>query len=189
MPEEVASPVTSSLQSQLEFARHSFDSQQRAIRLLDSKAGIFISLLVFLANGMAYTMRDASTKLHWTGRGAVFTWLYLGSLLVFLSGFVVTAWCVQRVVRPRTSPTTTLAGGLLYARAIVSFRRPQAYHDAVKNASEESLLEDVTVQTYNLSVIVERKTEALRTAWRPTLLCFLAWAINIVVAIGVLSRH
>lgn len=101
---DFASRANSALQSQLEYARHTFDNQQSTIRHLDSKAGVFITLLVFMATGTLAIARDACTRLHWTGKGSLPSWIYLVSSLLFVLGFLATGWSVQRVIRPRALP-------------------------------------------------------------------------------------
>ena len=51
MTQPVDSPATKNLGPQIEFARHVYDNQQAIIRQLDVKAGVFVTLLVFLASG------------------------------------------------------------------------------------------------------------------------------------------
>jgi hypothetical protein len=185
--EQATSEVTGTLQSQLAFTRHNFDDQQGIIRQLDSKAGVFITLLVFLANGALIMARDASPRLRWSGTGALASWLYLGSFVLFLLGFLVTAWCVQKVIRPRA--LTSLASGLVFARDVLGHGSPVNYHKAMESSTEEALLKDLTIQVFNLCVIVQRKTNALHLAWWPTMVCFVAWAINAILAVCVLSQH
>jgi hypothetical protein len=185
---DLASRVDS-LKSQLDFARHVFDTQQAAIRHLDSKAGFFITLLVFLATGTLAIARDACTRLHWTGRGSLPSWIYVTSSLLFVAGFLTTAWCVNRVIRPRASPAIRLPNGLVFSRDVVAHLSAEKYHHAVEHTSDELLLNDLNIQIFNLATIVKQKNDALQVAWWPTIFCFAAWATNGTVAIYVLSRH
>ena len=75
---------------QIEFARHNYDNQQALIRQLDVKAGVFITLLVFLATGVLPGARDVSAKLHWSGKGALTSWIYVATGLVLVVGFLAT---------------------------------------------------------------------------------------------------
>jgi hypothetical protein len=172
---------------QIEFAQHVYDNQQAIIRQLDVKAGVFVSLLVFLAIGALPIARDVSTKLHWTGRGALTSWSYAGSGLILVVGFLATAVCVQRVIRPRASEHTSLSTGLIFAPDILSHGDPEKYHDATEHATEQTLLKNLTVQIFQLSAIVQRKTDALRLARWPTMISFLAWAVNTATGAYILT--
>ncbi len=172
---------------QIEFARHNYDNQQALIRQLDVKAGVFITLLVFLATGVLPGARDVSAKLHWSGKGALTSWIYVAAGLVLVVGFLATAVCVQRVIRPRGSEHRGLSSGLMFASDILSHGDPERYHAETENMSEQALLKNLTAEIFQLSAIVKHKTDALRLARWPTMISFIAWAINCVVGAYILT--
>jgi hypothetical protein len=184
--------VTSSLamyrlRAQLEFARYNHDNQQAIIRQLDTKAAVFITLLVFLATGTLPLAKDVCAKLHWSGQGAVSSWTYFISALTLVSGFVATVLTVQRVIRPRGSEHRSIVHGLMFAGDVLSHNAPDSYHEATKQMTEEVLLKNLTTQVFQLSRIVQRKTDALQLARWPTMISFFAWAVNSAVSIYILT--
>ena len=124
MTQPVDSPATKNLGPQIEFARHVYDNQQAIIRQLDVKAGVFVTLLVFLASGALPLARDIGLKLVWTGKGAITSWIYVSSGVILAIGFVGTALCVQRVIRPRGSEFGPLSAGLMFAPEILCHKGP-----------------------------------------------------------------
>src|SRR5882672_7446369 len=125
MQEQRMSDLKENLHSQIEFARHSYDNQQAIIRQLDTKAGVFIALLVFLVTEAIPLARDVSAKLQWVGRGSVSSWLYVGSAVFLAIGFIATAIYVQRVIRPRGSEYATGSAGLMFANDILRHGSPE----------------------------------------------------------------
>src|SRR5438552_3816088 len=64
MQEQRASHSKESIHLQIEFARHSYDNQQGIIRQMDVKAGVFITLMVFLVTEAIPLAKDVSGKLQ-----------------------------------------------------------------------------------------------------------------------------
>src|SRR5437763_10294584 len=139
MQQGVATAVDA-LQSRLAFARYNYDTQQAIIRQLDTKAAAFITLLVFLATTTLSMSRDVCTRIHWSGRGSVTSWSYFVSILALVTGFVFTAICVIRVIRPRGSEHTNISNGLMFAVDILKYGEPNKYHVALEGATDEILL-------------------------------------------------
>jgi hypothetical protein len=187
MAQQPALIPSKSLDLQIDFARHSYDNQQAIIRQLDAKAGVFITLLVFLATGTLSVAKDVSTKLHWSGSGAVTSWIYIGTGVLLVLAFLITAWSVQRVIRPRGSEHKSLSRGLMFAADILKHGDPERFHSEMEDVSEPALLKSLTGEIFQLSAIVQQKTAALRFARWPTMTCFAAWALNSIAAIYILT--
>ena len=186
MAEQGTLRTAKDLRLQINFAQHNYDNQQGIIRQLDVKAGVFVTLLVFLAAGALAIAKDVSVKLHWHGRGAASSWIYAVSGFTLVFGFLATSVCVQRVIRLRGSEHKSLSTGLMFAPDILSHGDPEAYYAATESATEHTLLKNLAVQVFQLSAIVKRKTDALRVARWPTMISFLAWAINCVMGAYIL---
>src|SRR4051812_35121946 len=109
-----ASPAPKSLRAQIEFAQHNYENQQALIRQLDVKAGVFVTLLVFLATSALPGAKDIILKLHWSGRGVFTSVVYVATGVILIFGFLATAVCVQRVIRPRASEHRSVSSGLMF---------------------------------------------------------------------------
>jgi uncharacterized YccA/Bax inhibitor family protein len=86
----------------IQFARHNFDNHQSLIRSSDTKAGVMVTIAVFLAASALQISKDAVSKLAWSPCS------HLLSSLVFVGGslglFVSVLWAfvtVLRVLKPR----------------------------------------------------------------------------------------
>lgn len=189
MLQHYAQSTKGPVQSQLEFAWHTFENQQRTIRHLDSKAGVFVGLPVFLLTGLLTVARETCTRLHWLGKGVILSWTYVGSFVVFGVSFLFAIWSVQQVIRPRTPLKSPSDTGLVFHRDILAYNRPHAYYEALAQTSENALLRDLTVQVFELVQIIKVKTEALRLAWLPTIFCVLSALLNAATAVCILTRR
>ena len=173
--------------SRAAFVRHTHDTQQAIIRQIDAKAGMFITLLVFMLIGLAPVARDVVTKLHWHGKGAMTSWLYVASGALFVLSVLITAWRVYDVIRPRGYSDRELAGGLVFADALLIHPGHQAYANAVMNTTDNLLLINSIGQIYQLSEILKEKIDALNRAGWPVLLAFTSWTLNTVISIYVFT--
>lgn len=175
------------LGAQIEVAHFSHDNMQAIVRQLDTKAGVFITLLVFLATGILPLAKDVCAKLHWSGPGAVSSWAYFISALVLVGGLVATAVAVQGVIRPRGSERKGVIHGISFSRDILDHRAPEFYHEVTAQMTEDVLLHTLNTQNVQLSRIVQRKTDALQIARWPTMISFVAWALNCAVSFYILT--
>lgn len=177
------------MQYQLEFAWHTFEHQQRTIRHLASKAGVFVGLPIFLLTDLLSVARETGSRLHWYGKGMILSWTYVGSFAVFGISLLFTIWSVQQVIRPRVSSKAPSETGLIFQRDILTYSGPQAYHEALAQTSEHVLLRDLTEQVFELVQIIKAKTHALRLAWLPTIFCVLSALLNAGTALSILSSR
>jgi hypothetical protein len=177
------------VQAQLEFAWHTFENQQRTIRHLDSKAGVFVGLPVFLLTGLLTVAREACSRLHWHGKGMIVSWIYVGSFVAFGVSFLLAIRSVQQVIRPRVSSKSPSDTGLVFHRDILGYRVSHAYYEALRQTSESVLLRDLTVQIFELVEIIKVKTEALQLAWLPTIFCVFSALLNAAAAVYILTSH
>lgn len=175
--------IVRNLNLQIEFAKHNYENQQNIIRHLDVKAGVFVTALAFFLMNAPLAARDVVGKLRWSGPGAFSSVVYLLSAFALVSSFLVTAACVQRVIRVRGFKPSRQTHGLLFANDILKFENADEYHAATEAASDEELLRNYTTQVYLLSKIVQAKAEALGVAGYPTAVCFAAWVVNISTAL------
>lgn len=178
-----APTILRSLNSQIEFARQNYENQQNIIRHLDVKAGVFVTALAFFLMNAPLAARDVVGKLRWGGPGSLWSAVYLISALALVSSFLVTAACVQRVIRVRGFKASGETPGLLFANDILRFDNADQYYAATEEATEQTLLRNYTTQVFLLSRIVREKAEALGVAGWPTGVCFTAWVVNIATAL------
>jgi len=175
--------IERNLNSQIEFAKHNYENQQNIIRHLDVKAGVFVTALAFFLMNAPLAARDVVGKLHWSGPGSIWSAVYVLSGIALVASFLVTALCVQRVIRVRGFKGSGDKQGLLFANDILQFENADQYHAATEEASEETLLRNYTTQVFLLSKIVQEKAVALGVARWPTGICFGAWVVNVATAL------
>ena len=102
------------LELAIQFARHNFDNHQALIRSSDTKAGVMVTIMVFLAASALPISKDAVAKLHLrpchiAASGAVFllaTAALLGSVLWLASK---TSFKVRRSWGSTTIPCVSTA--------------------------------------------------------------------------------
>jgi len=175
------------LGAQIEVAHFSHDNLQGIIRQLDTKAGVFITLLVFLATGILPLAKDVCSKLHWSGPGSASSWTYFLSALILIFGLVATAVTVQGVIRPRGSERKVVVHGVPISRDVLDHSAPEFYHEVTAQMTENALLHTLNTQNVQLSRIVQRKTDALQVARWPTMISFVAWALNCGISLYILT--
>jgi protein-S-isoprenylcysteine O-methyltransferase Ste14 len=84
------------------FARHNFDNYQALIRASDAKAGVLVTLMVFLAASSLQVSKDAITKLRWTPCVPLFTSaLFVAASVGLALAVIWSLITVQRVLKPR----------------------------------------------------------------------------------------
>jgi hypothetical protein len=159
------------------------------IRLLDTKAGVFVTLLVFLITGGLPLVKDVCTRLVWTGPPKFISWMYAISFLAMILAFITTVFAVHHVIRPRSSDHKGIMRGVMFYADVLGHSGPEHYNEIAKEVSEEALLKNLTTGIFNLSKIVERKNLALRIAKWPTFATFVLWAVNTSIAVTVLTKN
>ena len=96
----------SNLELAIQFARHNFDNHQALIRSSDTKAGVTVTVMVFLAASALQISKDAVGKLHVQPcivmvSSALFVLAAAGLLASVLLSFIA----VHRVLRPAERAT------------------------------------------------------------------------------------
>jgi hypothetical protein len=179
------------LELEIQFARHNFDNHQAVIRSSDTKAGVTITLMVFLAASALQISKDAVGKLHLqpclaATLSTLFVLAAAGQLVSVLWSFVT----VLRVLRPRGARYTAAQRGreLMWQEHVLLHGSNGEYFSAVRGASPELILRNLTDQVYELAHISSEKMAALsRNRWA-TWLGFWSWVV--LIASGfLLGRH
>jgi hypothetical protein len=179
------------LEIAIQFARHNFDNHQALIRSSDTKAGVMVTIMVFLAASALQIGKDSVVKLHlqpclvaWTS--VLFVLAAVGLFASVLWSFVV----VFRVVRPRGARYTVPQKGhdLLWQDHVLLYENNEAYFSAVRAAVPELILRNLTDQVYELSHISKEKMQALAKNRAVVWLGFGSWVILIGSGL-ILGRH
>ena len=175
----------------IQFARHNFDNHQALIRSSDAKAGLTVTIMVFLAASALQISKDAIGKLHLQPRclaavSILFVVAAAGLLLSVLWSFVT----VQRVLRPRGARYTSPQKGrdLLWQEHVLLHESGEAYFFAVRAASEEVILRNLTDQVYELAHISAEKMAALAANRRVAWLGFWSWVLLLAAGLT-LARY
>ncbi len=183
-------PVPASAEVQVQFVRHNFDNHQALIRLADTKAAAFITLLIFLAASTLPLAKDAIPKLRWVWcRGGLTSGIYLGSYVVFLCAFLWVILLAYKVVQPRGARHYQPAQpgrDLLYFEHVLLHPMPADYLNAVTAATSELILRNLTDQVFELAHICREKMAALTKARLPIFIAFISWLMNVALGLYVL---
>jgi hypothetical protein len=188
MSHDVHHPTIRIESTRLEFLQYTHQDQQATIRLLDAKAGVFVTLLVFLITGGLPLVKDVCSHLVWVGPAKVLSVAYALSAGLTIFSFILTTFAVHHVIRPRGSEHRGVMHGVMFFDDILKHRGPEHFHATAKDASDEALVKNLTTGIFNLSRIVQRKTVALDLAKWPTLATFVLWSINTSITVTVLAR-
>jgi hypothetical protein len=92
-----------SLDTSIAFARHAFVNYQTLIRFSDTKAGLMVTVMVFLAASALQISKDAIGKLHIASCAILMTSIVFvaASLGLLISQVVLILITLHRVIRPR----------------------------------------------------------------------------------------
>lgn len=179
-----ATAPSSAIDAQIQFVRHNFDNHQSLIRFADTKAGAYVTLLVFLGASGIPLAKDAVKQLRWIVCGGVLTsGVYCASGLLFIASFLWTVYLVYRVIRPRGARHYVVARkghDLLFYDHVLLHSDNEEYFNAVAAADGSLLLRNLTDQVFELAHICREKMHYLRNARLPIFLAFFAWVTNLV---------
>jgi hypothetical protein len=184
-------PEDTNLELAIQFARHSFDNLQTLNRASDTKAGVMVTIMVFLAATALTVSKDAIAKLRLhpcpvAVSSVVFVLASAGLLASVLWTFVA----VHRVLRPRGARYTVAQKGqdIMWQDHILLHENNEVYFSAVRAATPELILRNLTNQVFELANISKEKMEALaRTRW-VALLGFWSWVLTIASGLA-LTRY
>jgi hypothetical protein len=176
----------------IQFARHNFDNHQALIRSSDAKAGVMVTVVVFLAASALQVSKEAVSKLHLSPHGVlfgstVFVLAALGLVIAVLWSFVT----VHRVVRPRGAryyPSTEKGRDLMWQEHVLLHSTAEAYFSAIRAAPPELILRNYTDQIFELAHISKEKMAAIASATGILGLAFLSW-VFLIASSFVLVKH
>jgi hypothetical protein len=179
------------LELAIQFARHNFDNHQALIRSSDTKAGVTVTVMVFLAASALQISKEAVGKLHTQPclaglSSALFILATTGLVVCVLWSF----FAVHRVLRPRGARYTVPQKGrdLLWQEHVLLHENNEVYFSAVRALSPELILRNLTDQVFELAHISSEKMRALTNGRRVIWLGFGSWVLLIVSGL-VLVRH
>lgn len=171
-------------EEQLQFARHHFDNLQSLIRFVDTKAGVLITIVIFLGATLIQIVKDAVGAMHASSCSAAWiSGLFLLGCAGFIGSFGWMLLHVQQVLRPRGAthyPRVTTGQDLMWQDHVIGYKSNAAYFCAVRAASEDVLLRNVTDQIFELCHISKAKMDAFHEARRAFWGAFCSWVAAIV---------
>ncbi len=177
-----ADPNHKTLELAIQFARHNFDNHQALIRSSDAKAGVLVTIMVFLAASALQIGKDSVVKLHlqpclvaWTS--TLFVLAAVGLFASVLWSFIV----VFRVIRPRGARYTVPQKGhdLMWQEHVLLHEDNEAYFSAVKASDPELILRNLTDQVFELAHISKEKMQAIAKNRGVAWLGFCSWVLLI----------
>jgi hypothetical protein len=183
-----ASPTTK--EEQLRFARHHFDNLQSLIRFVDTKAGVLITVVIFLGATLIQVVKDAVSAMHASPCSVAWA---SGLFLLGCAGFIASfGWMllhVQQVLKPRGAthyPRFTPGQDLMWQDHVIAYKTNTAYSSAVRCASDDVLLRNVTDQIFELCHISKEKMDAFHQARKAFWGAFCSWVAAIVFGVLIL---
>lgn len=175
----------------IQFARHNFDNHQALIRSSDTKAGVTVTIMVFLAASALQVCKDGVAKLHFrpwlvAASSVVFVLAGVGLLVSVIWSFVV----VHRVLQPRGARYTKPQKDrdLMWQNHVLLHETNDSYFSAVQALPPELILRNLTDQIYELAHISSEKMTALTRSRWVALLGFWSWVLFISAGL-LLARH
>jgi len=178
------------VEAQLQFARHNFDNQQGLIRAADTKAAVYVTLLIFLGGSAVPLARDVVQRFHWSPCWpAIVSGLYVLSCVGFLIGFVLAAVFVHHVIKPRGARhygEAQLGHEMHFFGHIKKYANNQKYFEAVASAQSDLLLRNLTDQIFELATICDEKMAGVAKARIPIFIAFCSWALNLSAGLWIL---
>jgi hypothetical protein len=186
----MTSETDRTLDHQIQFARHNFDNHQALIRSSDTKAGVLITIMVFLAASALQVSKDAIGKMRWAPcEFAIVSAVFLLAAIGLLTANVWSFLTVQRVLKPRGARhyrAPQKNRDLMWQDHLLLHHTNVEYLAAVQGASVELILQNLTDQVFELAHISKEKMDALRgSRWAVYLACW-SWAANIAAALFLL---
>ena len=180
------------LDRQIQFARHNFDNHQALIRSFDAKAGAMATIMLFLAASAVQISKDAVGKLHAQPfRVALYSVFFMLASFGLALSVVWSFIAVQRVLRPRrgvrhTSPEK--GHELMWQEHVLLYQNKEEYFSAVRAASPELILHNLTDQIFELADISSDKMRALMNVRGFIWLGFASWGA-LFASVLLLGRH
>jgi hypothetical protein len=167
---------------QIQFATHNFDNHQALIRFADTKAAAALTLVVFLCGITIPIAREALPKIRWSvGGGGVSSGLYLLSYASLLVAFGSTLMLIDQVIKPRKASHYKAKDekhGILYYKHILAHETNANFYEAVRNATLEQILRNISDQVFELASIFKRKMDALERLRGVVLFSLLSSVVN-----------
>jgi len=181
----------SGLAVHIQFARHNFDSLQALIRASDNKAGVTVTIMIFLAASALQISKDAMGKLHLHPcLAALSSVAFVLASCGLLVSVLFSLLAVHRVLRPRGARYRNGQKGrdLMWQEHVLLHENNEVYFSAVQAASPDLILRNLTDQVFELAHISKEKMGALtRTRW---LVWVGFWSWVILIASGlILGRY
>jgi hypothetical protein len=175
------------LDRQIEFARHNFESHQAIIRASDAKAGVLVTVMFFLAASSLPVSRDAIGKLRWSSPGvAIVSSLLVLSIIGLVLAVVWSLVAAQRVLKPRWGSrykTPQKDRDLMWQDHVLLHATSQEYGAAVRAASDDLILQNLTDQVFELAEISKIKMDALYEARWAVYLAFCCWTGSVACSV------
>ena len=173
--------LDSELDSQIQFARHNFDNHQALIRLSDTKAGVTITVMAFLAASALQISKDAISKLALHPCSVtLLSVLFVVAAISLLVAVFLTLAMVLRVLHPRGDRyygVPEKGRDLMWQRHVLLHESNEVYFGAVRNATPDLILRNLTDQVYELAHISSEKMDALKKNRWVAYLGFGSWVL------------
>jgi hypothetical protein len=173
-----------SLDTSIAFARHAFDNYQTLIRFSDTKAGLMVTVMVFLAASALQISKDAIGKLHIASCVILMTSIvFVAASFGLLISVVLILITLHRVIRPRGARyygSPQKGRDLLWQDHIMQYGTNAEYFSAVREASPELILQNLTDQVFELAHISKEKMDALTSSRWIIWLGFWSWVVCIL---------
>ena len=153
------------VQEKKEFLNQAFEHNFNHITLADSKAAIFVTIQSLLITiGIASLLvSDTLVKLKENTHPCLAT-LYILSLLFYIGTSLTGIFVAINIFRPRgpSGDGQNERTGFLYFGHISNYQSSAEYHKAVIDVDEDTILEELCDQTYQIAKIADKKMKYVK---------------------------
>ena len=168
----------------IQFSRHNFDNLQTLIRSSDTKAGVTLTIMVFLGASGLQISKDVVGKLHFQPWYlAVISVLFVVAAIGLLASIAWSFVMVARVLGPHGPshyPSPQKGSDLMWQDHVLLYKDNEEYFYAIRDATSDVILRNLTDQIFELAHISSMKMRALRQNRIVAWLGFSSWILVIV---------
>ena len=160
------------LSPQLDFLYRAESNFSQWVQFADAKSG---GVVLVLSIGALDVFRHATDYIHAHNlHHATWGWISLAAFVAALGGIVLTIGGVANTLFPNIRESKP---SLFFFGVASTFADGDAYGRAVTEKREVELIEQVSVQAWNLACIATDKYASLRRAYMGAVVFLLAWGI------------
>lgn len=153
--------------SQLKFSETNFNTTKQWVEFADKKASFILTITLAIFSASLVAAPSLVTDISNLIRESKVSLIILGAFLLLLSLFYIFAFLMSvnhllSVITPRLSPHSKRRSVLFFQT--IATMEIQEFKNKVTKFSDQDIMDELLDQTYNNSVVAEKKFEKIRKA-------------------------